>query len=172
MQTSFNGIWQINKNTNGKFGTPSGLLNEKTQIYNKENLDTWHLALQKTEILSGDYSKLSDYVTKDSFVFLDPPYRGCFTNYGTKSDDQFQNEVLSWFDQQSLTAKHIWLANRDLQDDFFSSYQNCLYNFDITYTAGRRKQSKNNLGETFYTAKKAKEILLTKGTSFIHKEET
>jgi len=166
MQTSFNGIWQINKNTNGKFGTPSGLLNEKTQVYNKENLDCWHEALQKTKIFSGDYSHVANEITKDSFVFLDPPYRGCFTNYGTKSDDQFQKEILTWVDQQSLNAKYIWLANRDLQDDFFSAYQDSLYTFDITYTAGRRKRNKDDSGETFYTAKKATEILLTKGTYY------
>ena len=165
MQTSLNGIWQLHKNTNGKFGTPSGLLNEKNSIYNKSNLDLWHAALQKTVILSSDYSDSSKYITDNSFVFLDPPYRGSFTNYGTKSDDQFQCEILNWFDEQSLNAKHIWLANRDLQDNFFSSYQKDLYTFDITYTAGRRKQNQNELGETFYTAKKAKEILLIKGTA-------
>ena len=29
MKTGFNGIYQLNKNTNGRYGTPAGLLNQK-----------------------------------------------------------------------------------------------------------------------------------------------
>ena len=36
MKTGFNGIWQINKNTNNRYGTPAGLLNQKDRVY-----DSW-----------------------------------------------------------------------------------------------------------------------------------
>ena len=48
MKTGFNGIFQINQNTNGRYGTPPGLLNEKTSIYDREVLLWWNEALQKT----------------------------------------------------------------------------------------------------------------------------
>ena len=33
MKTGFNGIFQINKNTNGRYGTPAGLLNQVDKVY-------------------------------------------------------------------------------------------------------------------------------------------
>ena len=59
MKTGFNGIWQINKNTNNRFGTPSGLLNQKDKVYYIENVMEWHIALQKCCLLSGDFSETS-----------------------------------------------------------------------------------------------------------------
>ena len=32
MKTGFNGIYQLNKNTNGRYGTPAGLLNQKDKV--------------------------------------------------------------------------------------------------------------------------------------------
>ena len=33
MKTGFNGIFQVNKNTNGRYGTPAGLLNPQENLY-------------------------------------------------------------------------------------------------------------------------------------------
>ena len=56
MKTAFNGIWQINKNTNGRFGTPSGLLNQKDKVYDKSNVLEWHEALKHCIVLSDDFT--------------------------------------------------------------------------------------------------------------------
>ena len=51
MKTGFNGIWQINQNTNGRFGTPCGLLNQKDKVYDRDNVMEWHTALQSCTCL-------------------------------------------------------------------------------------------------------------------------
>ena len=158
MRTCFNGIWQINQNTNGRFGTPSGLLNQKTSVYSKENVMLWHDALQGCEILCGDFQHTAKHIDADSFVYLDPPYRGCFTSYGQPFGDDRQEDVIEFFKMSSQKGAHTLLSNRDIGDRFFADrlrgYN--IVKLDVTYTAGRRKK---NADGTF-SAKKASEILV------------
>lgn len=157
MKTGFNGIFQINKNTNGRFGTPPGLMKETIRVYDKEVVDYWHLVLQNTEIYSNDWrtcvSKVYD--TKDTFIFFDPPYRGCFTKYGQKFSDEDQNDLLEYVKTQKLSK--VFLCNRDIGDNFFESRIGNLKidKFPIIYTAGRRKKT-----DSGYEAKKATEVLI------------
>jgi len=158
MKTGFNGIWQINKNTNGRFGTPSGLLNQKDKVYDKENVLEWHSALQRTTILSGDFSATLEHSTKDSYTFLDPPYRGSFTQYGVDFDDKIQLSVLDHLNKCKEQGSYTLLSNRDVGDGFFEDNvgDNQMTYFDVTYTAGRRK--KNDDGS--FSAKPAREVLI------------
>jgi len=158
MKTGFNGIWQINKNTNGRFGTPSGLLNQKDKVYDYDNVMEWHEALQKCTLISGDFTDCLEYAQPNSFVFLDPPYRGSFTQYGVFFDDTLQLRVIKLLNDLTSAGCHVMMSNRDVGDGFFESRQgdNDLVYFDVTYTAGRRK--KNTDGT--HSAKKAREILM------------
>jgi len=163
MKTGFNGIWQINKNTNNRFGTPSGLLNQKDCVYDKENVKDWHNILQNATILNGDYKQTGAYITKDSWLFMDPPYRGGFTKYATDFNDENQKEVIDFAYDSFCKGAQSWATNRDLDDNFFEDYISSkgyemdIHKFDVTYTAGRRKQT-----ETGFEAKKAKEYLIIK----------
>jgi len=158
MKTGFNGIWQINKNTNNRFGTPSGLLNQTDKVYDKKNVLEWSKALQSCELMSGDFEKTLPAVAEDSFVFLDPPYRGSFTQYGVDFDDETQERVINFLNDSTRRGAYAIMSNRDIEDDFFESRKsnNRIIYFDVTYTAGRRK--KNEDGS--HSAKKAKEILM------------
>ena len=153
MKTGFNGIYQLNKNTNNRYGTPSGLLNQKEQIYNRDVLKWWNNALQNVTITSTDWR---DSVSSNSeaFYFFDPPYRDSFTNYGNNFSDESLEELVSFCSQQSK----VFCANR-ADDDWFDNltHNMDIHYFDITYTAGRRRKE----GDTF-SAKKAREILLYK----------
>lgn len=162
MQTSFNGVWQVNSNTNGRFGTPCGLLKEKDSIYDKANMDMWHNALQNANIKSEDFSSCINDVKNDTYLFMDPPYRGCFTNYGTQDDDKFQESVIDFFHVSKKKGAYCMLSNRDLGDNFFENrcQNDTLRKFDITYTAGRRKKDIDEQGNETFTAKKAIEILV------------
>ena len=158
MKTGFNGIWQINKNTASRFGTPSGLLNQKGKVYDKDNVHEWHLALQHCKLMTGDFGETIGEVKENSFVFLDPPYRGSFTQYGVDFDDEMQNRVIKFLNDLTSAGAYAMMSNRDVGDGFFESRQgnNRLIYFDVTYTAGRRK--KNTDGT--HSAKKAREILM------------
>ena len=82
--------------------------------------------------MSGDFAETQEYVTEDSYVFLDPPYRGCFTQYGVDFDDKIQQSVIDYLNQ--ATSKGAY----------------------VTYTAGRRKKNEDGT----HSAKKAREILM------------
>ena len=153
MKTGFNGIYQLNKNTNGRYGTPAGLLNQKDKVYDRDVLNWWHNALQNVTIKSGDWK---DAVENDpnGFFFFDPPYRDSFADYGNGFGDEALTSLLDFADAQNL----VFVANRaddDWFDDQSSSMQ--VHYFDITYTAGRRKKTEDG-----FAAKKAREILLYK----------
>jgi len=153
MKTGFNGIYQLNKNTNGRYGTPAGLLNQKDKVYDRDVLNWWHNALQNVEIRSGDWK---DAVTHDpnGFFFFDPPYRDSFADYGNGFGDEALTSLLDFADAQNL----VFVANR-ADDDWFDDQSRSMqvHYFDITYTAGRRKKT-----EEGFAAKKAREILLYK----------
>jgi DNA adenine methylase len=157
MKTSFNGIFQINKNTNNRFGTPSGLLNEKQSAYDLENVLAWNKMLQGVTIIGGkDWSEsVKQLDAKDTFYFFDPPYRESHTSYGQIFGDDKQEELLEFCKSVDNTCK-IMLCNRDDNDNFWEGKEGSLFvaRFPITYTAGRRKKN----GNTFL-AKKATEIL-------------
>ena len=161
MKTGFNGIWQINKNTNGRFGTPSGLLNQKDKVYDKENVLVWATALRRCKLLTGDFQQTIGEATPDSFVFLDPPYRGSFTQYGVDFDDNLQESTIKFLNDLTDLGAYAMMSNRDVGDNFFESRQgsNKIVYFDVTYTAGRRKKN----ADGSHSAKKAKEILMIGG---------
>lgn len=157
MKTGFNGIYQVNKNTNDRYGTPSGLLNQKDKVYDKDVVEWWHKALQNTMILSGDWKDCCSYVKdkNDNFVFLDPPYRGSFTSYGQEFTDDDQLSLIEYVAQNEYTK--VFLCNRDTGDDFYEkNLSNLLIDkFPVTYTAGRRKKTDEG-----FEAKPATEVLI------------
>lgn len=161
MKTGFNGIWQVNQSSNGRFATPSGLLNQTTKVYDKDNVVEWNKFLQKVDIYCGDWSSCVANVTGKAFYFMDPPYRDSFTSYGQVFGDAQQIALIDFCKQQDLNRNLVMFCNRDAGDTFYTDNQgqlNIAY-FDVTYTAGRRKQTKTDDGVT-HTAKSAKEILL------------
>ena len=155
MKTGFNGIYQVNKNTNDRYGTPSGLLNQKTEVYDKQVVEWWNKSLQNTQIFSGDWKDCVSYVEdKDNnFVFLDPPYRGSFTSYGQEFSDDHQNKLLDYVRSNKKTD--VFLCNRDIEDGFYDNTGLVINKFPVTYTAGRRKKTEDG-----FEAKPATELLI------------
>lgn len=161
LKTCFNGIYQINKNTGGRFGTPCGLLNQKDKVYDRQAVLEWHQHLQSTTLTAKHWRDACP-IHDHAFYFLDPPYRGCFTSYGEVFDDQYQRELVE-FAHQIPASSCIFLCNRDTGDGFFEAIKRDLHleYFDVTYTAGRRKRIKCESVITGYEAKKAREVLIT-----------
>ena len=152
MKTGFNGIWQINANTNGRYGTPSGLLNQTDVVYDKQNVLAWGDLLTHVHVLSHDYR---DVPTCD-FAYFDPPYRDSFTTYSTGWGDDETVELIKYV---RTYPGHAMLCNRCDGSTFFDDQAGDMniYRFPVTYTAGRRKRTDDG-----FEAKKATEILLCK----------
>ena len=96
MKTGFNGIFQINNNTNRRYGTPAGLLNQKDKVYELDVVEWWNQALQNAEVMSGDWKECLKQVPDEdnTFVFLDPPYRDSFTSYGQEFGDDESKKII------------------------------------------------------------------------------
>jgi DNA adenine methylase len=157
MKTGFNGIFQINNNTNRRYGTPAGLLNQKDKVYELDIVKWWNQALQNTEVMSGDWKECLKQVPDEdnTFVFLDPPYRDSFTSYGQTFGDDEQEKLIKYVRSRKLST--AFLCNRDAEDGWFEERLGKLImdKFPVTYTAGRRKQT-----EEGFEAKQATEVLI------------
>lgn len=159
MKTAFNGIWQETKTSNGRFATPSGLLNHTTKVYDRDNVLEWHNFLQSVDIYCGDWKDACKNVEERAFYFMDPPYRDSFTSYGEGFTDQDHADLIKFCCDKDSQGDYVFYCNRDDADDgFFDTHQQQLskQNYSIKYTAGRRATEED--GER--TAKSAKEILL------------
>ncbi len=82
-KTCFNGLYRVNRK--GQFNVPMGAYKNPT-ICDEENLRNIHEALQNVTIVCGDYSLSKEFIDKNTFVYLDPPYRpisetSAFTSY-------------------------------------------------------------------------------------------
>ena len=158
MKTGFNGLWQVNINTNGRYGTSAGLLNQRYIVYDRDNVFAWNRLLQNVEIYSEDWKTCVSRIKEDkTFFFFDPPYRGGFTDYDEKFDDSKQIELVKWCD--NLQNSIAFFCNRDLEDGFFEKHRGGLKmkTFPVTYTAGRRSKTEDR-----FEAVPATEILLYK----------
>lgn len=159
MKTGFNGIWQVNQKSNGRFATPSGLLDQKTKVYDRWNVDEWHVFLQNVDIRCGDWQQACNNVPgENAFYFMDPPYRDSFTQYGQVFGDQEHINLISFCAQKDSNGDFVFYCGRETDDNFYNNnkHQLSLEKYPITYTAGRRKHNEDGKK----TAKKAEEILL------------
>ena len=140
-KTCFNGLYRTNKK--GEFNVPSGRY-KKPKICHKDNLLAISQLLQSVKIQSASYKIYDELIDKNSFVYIDPPYRPIsttanFTSYSQfEFSDRHQIELAQYYQHldKNRQAK-IMLSNSDphntnLQDNFFDDlYQG--YNINKVY---------------------------------------
>lgn len=126
-KTCFNGLYRVNKK--GQFNVPMGAYKNPT-ICDENNLRNVSEALQNVTIVCGDYTLSKAFIDKDTFVYLDPPYRPIsetagFTAYNTDCfDDIEQIRLARFIDEINLSGAKIMLSNSDPKnvnpdDNFF-----------------------------------------------------
>ena len=157
MKLGFNGLWLTCKASNGLYGTSAGLLNHENidKMVDFDNIREWSVVLGNTRIESKSYQDLT--IQPDgALIYLDPPYRGSSAMYGTTFGDNEQKELTEWANDMASSGATVLLANRCTNDTFFETLlPNATFNyFDVTYTAGRRKLTKDG-----YMAVNAREFL-------------
>lgn len=143
MKFCFNGVWQTCKASQGKFGTPAGLLNQKhvSSVVNHDNIMGWHYALQNVTLTATDFRDVCSLHADNpnSFLFLDPPYRDSST-YSAEFSEKDQLDVLHCGKQH---AGSVMLANKDIGDGFFDHMRMFdTYTFPSSHTAGIAKNGK------------------------------
>ena len=91
-------------------------------ICDEKNLRNVSEALQNVNIVCADYSLSKDFIDKDTFVYLDPPYRpisqtASFTSYNADCfDDNEQIRLAKFIDEINLSGAKIMLSNSDPQN--------------------------------------------------------
>lgn len=132
MKIGFNGVWQINRNTNGRYGTPSGLLNQTDRVYCRETVQAWHELLQNTELFVGSWKDCPRGVIN----YLDPPYRSSNTVYESGWSD---SDLVQLLDAYKDAEEKVLICNRDDGSGYFDAWDGYYekFTFPVSYTVGR-----------------------------------
>lgn len=115
-RTCFNGLYRVN--SKGLFNVPFGKYTNPTICDTDLILDDSRL-LQNVEILCGDYTLIEPFVTANSFIYFDPPYRpisatSSFTSYSKENfDDEQQIRLSKFFMHLSYHGCQMMLSNSD-----------------------------------------------------------
>ncbi len=118
-KTCFNGLYRVNKK--GQFNVPMGAYKNPT-ICDEKNLRNVSKALQGVNIVCADYTHSQDFIDKDTFVYIDPPYRplsqtASFTSYNADCfDDNEQIRLAKFVDEINLSGAKVMISNSDPQN--------------------------------------------------------
>ena len=126
-RTCFNGLFRVNK-SNG-FNVPIGSY-KKPMICDADNIFAVSEALQKVEILTGDYQQTLLYAEKPALFYFDPPYKPLSktSSFNTYSKDEFDDKEqirLRDFCKRLNSLDHNWILSnsdvkgKDMDDNFF-----------------------------------------------------
>ena len=160
-KTCFNGLFRVN--SKNKFNVPMGDY-KSPSILNKDNLLSVSEALQKVEILSGDYTQILPYCNPTTFIYFDPPYKpisetSSFNSYGKDIfDDAEQIRLKEFCDTLDDIDSKFMLSNSDV-----NTSENADMFFDILYAEYniQRVYAKRNINSKSASRGQITEILVT-----------
>lgn len=124
----FNGLWRVN--SKGKYNVPFEIETKNQIIFEEENIIEISKFLQNVEIKNAGYENTFDFIDKNTFVYLDPPYlpldkTKSFTSY-SKNGFTIENqiELADFIDKISEKGAKFLLSNSDPkniepENDFF-----------------------------------------------------
>jgi DNA adenine methylase len=147
-RTCFNGLYRVN--SKNMYNVPMGGYRKPT-ICDKENILTVSKALQKVEILCGDFEQTLNYANKNSLFYFDPPYKplsqtSSFNSYAKDEFNDNEQIRLRDFCNNLDILNHTWILSnsdvkgKDANDNFFDE----LYaNYNIQRVDARRSISAN-----------------------------
>lgn len=126
-RTCFNGLYRVN--SKGEFNVPHGRY-ANPKICDEDTLRADSFALQRVEILCGDFAQTGKYADNNVLYYLDPPYRpltdtSAFTSYAKEGFNDAEQTRLRDFCEQIAKHKSLFVAsNSDPQnvnngDEFF-----------------------------------------------------
>lgn len=158
-RTCFNGLYRVNRSD--KFNVPMGSY-KNPMICDTENLRLVSRALQKVQLLNGDFEEILPHVNGSTLIYLDPPYKplnttSLFNNYAsTPFDDKEQNRLLEFCNKLDTSGASWILSNSDPIIDgmpFFDSlYENyCLKRVSARRSINSKASARGELNELLIT---------------------
>ena len=126
-KTCFNGLYRVN--SKGEFNVPFGKYKNPT-ICDAKTIYADSELLQKVEIRCGDFEETEQYISENTFIYFDPPYRpldatSSFNSYAKEAfNDEEQIRLKRYFDRLSEKRCLMMLSNSDCkgrnpEDTFF-----------------------------------------------------
>ncbi len=134
-RTCFNGLYRVNRKN--EFNVPIGSY-KRPMICDKDNILAVSEALQKVEILCGDFEQTLPYAIENSLFYFDPPYKplsetSSFNSYAKDDFNDDEQIRLRDFCRQLDYLNHTWiLSNSDVKgknetdnffDDLYADFQ-------------------------------------------------
>lgn len=159
-RTCFNGLYRVN--SKNQFNVPFGKYSNP-RICDAETIMADSKLLQKVEVLNGDYSKVSEFITPKTFVYFDPPYKPIsktsnFNSYSADVFDDLQQKRLKDFCVTITEKGCSWmLSNSDTKnyDETDCFFDNLYSEFNILRVDARR-----NINSKAESRGKIKELLI------------
>jgi DNA adenine methylase len=124
-KTCFNGLWRTN--SKGEFNTPFGKpmnLDREPNIYDKNNIMLLSNWIKGVEFICRDYKDvIGDDVAGDVLVYMDPPYRGTWTDYSKEAfGEQEQIELAYYMKKLKDRGFFVIQSNSKCNDGFFEEH--------------------------------------------------
>lgn len=131
-KTCFNGLYRVN--AKNEFNVPKGRYNKPT-ICDAENILNVNKALQKVEILNGDFEDTLADAKPNSFFYFDPPYKplsntSSFNAYAKDEFNDAEQIRLAEFWKKLNVLGYDWMLSnsdvkgKDANDNFFDDLYN------------------------------------------------
>lgn len=164
-RTCFNGLYRVNRKN--EYNVPMGGYKRPT-ICDRGNILAVSNALQKVEILCGDYEETLNYANKNTLFYFDPPYKPLSetSSFNSYAKDEFNDQEqirLRDFCTKLDTLNHTWILSssdvkgKDINDNFFDD----LYSdFNI-----RRVDARRSINANPEKRGSLKELLITNQTN-------
>jgi len=126
-RTCFNGLYRVN--SRGGFNVPFGRYQNPT-ILHEDVLRADAELLRNTTIHLGDFMQSEPYISEETFVYFDPPYRplnrtSSFTQYAKEGfTDEEQRRLAAYYARCNARGARLMLSNSDPKnvdpdDEFF-----------------------------------------------------
>ena len=147
-RTCFNGLYRVN--SKNLFNVPMGSYKTPT-ICDVQNILAVSNALQKVEILNGDYTDTLKHASDNSFFYFDPPYKplsntSSFNSYAKDDFNDAEQIRLRDFCSKLNALNHIWiLSNSDVKgkDETDNFFDDLYSDFNIQRVDARRSINAN-----------------------------
>ena len=117
-RTCFNGLYRVNRKN--EFNVPIGSYKKPT-ICDRENIMVVSDALQKVEIICGDFEQTVQHAGENTLFYFDPPYKplnqtSSFNSYTKNEFDDKEQIRLRDFCDKLAKKGHQWiLSNSDVK---------------------------------------------------------
>ena len=146
-RTCFNGLYRVNRKN--EYNVPMGSYKKPT-ICDDKNILAVSNALQKVEILCGDYENTLNEASSNSFFYFDPPYKPLSntSSFNSYAKDEFNDEEqirLRNFCSKLEKLGYKWmLSNSDVKSESDDNFFEELYrSFFIKRVKARRSINAN-----------------------------